>query len=168
MRSPDLIRHGSIVAGIILLFMSMLFSANGLGFVIDNRGAVAAGWAFAVVFTIIEFVFNEEGTNHNFTIVIMGFLCYVYGITTNFIGLMAWSGITNMDSIWDVAAQNPFRIIVPAVLSLVLELGAEPLILWGLTGEAKDFLSGLLGNVGVKRKSGGVPQPPRRDDFGGK
>lgn len=150
---PQYLRILSIAAGVVMLFLSVLFSANGLGFTSDNRFAVAVGWLIGITFTIIEFVFNEEGVNHSMMIVIMGVFCYIYGVTTNVLGLFAWSGAANMDAIVTMVSDNPLKAIIPILLGFIFELGAEPLILWGFTGSSKDFLTGLLGGVTKKNNT---------------
>lgn len=156
MRSGPL-RILALASGVIFLFLSIMFSANGLGFAVENKFAMLVGWVIGITFTVVEFVFNEEGTKHNsIMIIMMGIFCYIYGIYTNIVGLFAWSGIPNYDALLATIEQNPLKLFLPLILSLIFELGAEPLILWGLTGDARDFFNGLLGEVSGKSKQ---PKP---------
>lgn len=149
------LRTLSLLAGIVFLFLSIMFSANGLGFSVENRFAVLIGWIIGITFTVVEFVFNEEGVKHtSIMIILMGIFCYIYGIYTNIVGLLAWSGIPDIDAMATTVEQNPLKLVIPIVLALIFELGAEPLILWGLTGTGKDFLNGIMNMVPTSKKNG--------------
>lgn len=139
-----LLRALAIGAGVFILVVSMFFSANGFGF--DDSAMVWAGIGLSFCVTIIELVWNREGSKANFTVVLAGLLCYAYGITTNVVGIYDARHVTGLEG-W----------LMAGVIGGFLEIAAEPFIIWGLLGsfDEGDFFSAFLGKVNNNVQAGG-------------
>lgn len=127
-----------MIAGAIILTLSIFFSANGFGVKVPDM--VWVGWLFGIVITLVEIVWNKAGKS-NLTIGIVGLAAYGYGIWTNVLGIQLANGIENIFS--DISF-----LIFALIVSFFLEVSAEPLLIAGITGRAdSDPISEMFGNV---------------------
>ena len=124
------------VTAVGLWSMSVIFSVDGFNFQISGKSWMGIVLGLAV--TSIELVWNREGGNHNLTIFITGLLAYIYGVMTNFLGIIGGQGAT-------IETAAPFVLVFSGVLSFLLEVVPEPLILWAMVGvSSEDLLSRLF------------------------
>lgn len=138
-----ILRLVGVLAGCILLVLSIYFSSNAFGFETTNDSVgVIAGLGLAIVVTALELIFNKEGTSMNLTLRLGAISAYAYGITTNVIGLY----MLKSNKPDDILSAMPGYVFV-GVLGFMLEVLPEPLIVWGLTGMSNlgDFIGAMFG-----------------------
>ncbi len=135
----------AVIVAIVLWGLSMKFSVTGFGNGV-SKNDMWIGWLMALIITAIELIWNGQRDRTNLTLWSAGMACYIYGIYTNVVGLLYWQG-NNFDKAWN----NPSLWIFPICLGMFLEIVAEPLFIWGLTGNhlGGDFLGNLFGNKGI-------------------
>ncbi len=135
-RYAQLVRIMAVAVAGMLWFMSILFSADGFAFIMPHYKWM--GYALGIAITVLELVFAEEGMKHSLTLAAVGLLAYIYGVTTNIVGIWAAQGSPDF-------MQNPAQLIFPLLLGLVLEITPEPLFIWGLMGTGvRDVLGHLF------------------------
>lgn len=144
-----ILRILSTLVAFSLWMVSMNFSINGFGIQIPEYAWVGLVLGFSV--TIIELIWNKQGSDTNLTIMFVGVLAYIYGIYTNMIGISDAQGLSG--SITDNLGSTVFAFI----LAVVLEITPEPLFVWGITGlvDSGDFLTNLFGKGMNVRLGGG-------------
>jgi hypothetical protein len=143
-----ILRFGAFGVSAFLWLLSVLWSADGFGIKLD--GWKPAGYGLALCVTIIQLVFNR-GTMIP-TLYVGGIAAYLYGISTNLIGLINIIGFNLTE--WSLDKIITFILIL--VLALVVEILPESLLLWALNpqqGSPGDFISSLLGGSGYKRNN---------------
>lgn len=166
------VRLISFAVGLGLWVISIVFSQSGFNIQVENM--VWVGILLALAVTGAEIVFNDEGLRHNPTIVIVGLAAYAYGIFTNIDGLLAAQG-TSMD---EMVGRNWFGLIFPVLFAVLVEVGAEPFILYGLLGRNMFDLFSTLFFMDGKRdrpkpmhpplpQKGGNQQPNQNNQNGG-
>lgn len=78
-------RHKLAVVGALVCWgLSMYFSKEG--FSVGNTVMLWVGWVLAGIVTVVELVFNSPTQKLSLTLIVVGILCYVYGIWTNVTG----------------------------------------------------------------------------------
>jgi hypothetical protein len=132
----------AIIVAFVLWALSMKFSVAGFGDGV-NKNDVWIGWVLAFVITAIELIWNGMKDKTNLTLWVAGMFSYAYGIYTNVVGILYWQGYT-FDNAW----ANLALWIFPLTIGIFLEIVAEPLFVWGVTGnhDGGDFLGNLFGN----------------------
>lgn len=119
----------AIAGAVILWILSIVFSASGLNFATGNRWALVVGVALGLVITILQVVFLQEGLEHRrISLIILGVFAFGYGIWSNINGLAEFSGVT---SVITGILETPEKMIFPVLIGILIEIGAEPLLLWG-------------------------------------
>lgn len=116
-----LIRLAGFLAALAGMYISAQFSVDGLSITVPNREWV--GWGLAVILIVIQSAWQKFG--ENLTIFALAMICYVYGITTNVIGIMGNRGGTH--DFWDF--------IIPVVFGILLEVFPEPFLAWSISGD---------------------------------
>lgn len=131
-----ILKRISIIFGILVAIFSIYFSWDGLDQTVTGGNteyseiAKYIGAFFAILITLLQFIFNTDFHRLNLTLKILGALSYVYSIYTNFEGIQHIFGFPTLIS-WMGAG---FMDILP-----------ESLIAWGLD----EHLQGdFLGNAG--------------------
>lgn len=147
-----ILRICAFVAAISLWGVSVYFSQDGFGIKVPNLNFV--GIILALSVTVIELVFNRDGTRHNYTLLLAGMLAYSYGVWSNVIGIMAAQGN---------GLELSQEMIFPIILALFLEIVPEPLMLWSLMGVNFDD---LLSKMFSRQSEPGLRIPPS-NSFGG-
>lgn len=144
-----LLRIISCVAAVGMWIISVYFSSDGFNIQVPDMMWV--GFFMAGFITVLELVFNKEGMNHNYTIIVAGIAAYAYGIWTNILGIIHAQGTEiGMDNVW--------KLVLPLALGIFLEITPEPLILWGLLGKSEeDLLTRLFKPTG----GGGQQNQPK-------
>lgn len=126
----------AIVGALVCWALSMYFSKEG--FSVGNTVMLWVGWVLASIVTVVELVFNSPTQKLSLTLIVVGVLCYLYGIWTNVTGF------------WEI--QHPTETFVAlsskSVLSwfvgFIMEVLPEPLFMWGVTAT---FDGDLIGNL---------------------
>jgi hypothetical protein len=132
----DTKRKALVILAVTAWFLSIRFSKNG--FSLDAPNMAWMGWLLGLIVTGVELAFNDRNQKQTLTIIIIGLICYSYGVWTNVTGF------------WD--AQNPgqaFQPFDPASLmawfvGLILEILPEPLFMTAL-GRGRE--ADPLGNI---------------------
>jgi len=134
----------AILAALGAWALSVMFSMDGLAFVMNNEKYQYVGLGIALIITVVELVWSRDGTDNGLTMNVLGLACYAYGIYTNVIGITVAQGNSGNITLFAIAA------------GLFLEVAPEKLFLRGLLGPNKEggFFENLFGNA--KRASGGV------------
>lgn len=132
-------RHKLAVVGALVCWgLSMYFSKEG--FSVGNTVMLWVGWVLAGIVTVVELVFNSPTQKLSLTLIVVGILCYVYGIWTNVTGF------------WEL--QHPqVEFVIFSTQSLlswfvgfIMEVLPEPLFMWGIASAFDgDFLGNLAG-----------------------
>lgn len=142
-----------------LWYLSIIWSADG--FSINNSELAWIGIGLALSVTIAQLVFNRGSANP--TIFLVGLAAYLYGFTTNFVGISKVMGLNftlnNLDT-------NPFGFIISGLgvtaLAIIVEAAPESFLLWALYPEEKspgDFISSLLRGANLPKSNMFKNQP---------
>lgn len=128
----------AILASLVAWSISIYYSY--LGFATEATRAKFIGLALAGIVTVVELVFNSRTRQLSMTLIVVGVLCYLYGVWTNIVGF------------WDF--QNPSvqfpwfheSAILSWFVGSILEILPEPLFMWGIGSELEgDLLGNLIG-----------------------
>lgn len=143
------------ITSISLWIASFNFSVMGFNFEVQNMAWVA--YTFGAVITSFELAFSSEikSNKFNLTVFIVGILCYVYGILSNFIGIWSYQGHSNLNDI----GSNLMSAFFVFILALVGEIGPEVLMVMALgvnnlNGEG-DIFKNLISRLDGSSNSGG-------------
>ena len=152
----SILRMVGFVAAVAMWIASIYFSVDGFNITVPHMMWVGVLMGFVI--TAVELVWNEEGVRVNFTLKIMGALCYAYGIYTNVAGIAHAQGLGTI-------AAGPEQYIFPAIFGIFLEVGPEPLAIWALSESVAhgDFLGNLFSNVGSRMQGPSQSQFTRAD-----
>lgn len=149
-------RHKLAVVGAIVCWgLSMYFSKEG--FSVGNTVMLWVGWVLAGIVTVVELVFNSPTQKLSLTLIIVGVLCYLYGIWTNVTGF------------WELQhPEIPFvmfstQSLLSWFVGFIMEVLPEPLFMWGVSAAFDgDFLGNLAGlwsgNLGYAQPGNSTPQ----------
>jgi hypothetical protein len=111
-------------------YLSIVFSADG--FAIRLPDWRWAGWVLAAGVTLLQLIFNRD-IEHDPTLFFFGILSYIYGITTNIIGIL------NIQQVFVLHDENPivlvFSILFAIAVALFIEVLPERLFLLSLFGD---------------------------------
>ncbi len=142
----SLIRLAAAVTAIAVWAVSIMFSVDGFAFQLPKY--IWAGYVLGISVTIIELVFNEEGLQHNLTLIALSLSAYAYDVGTNVIGIWVAQGKPDLTG-------NIIGLIFPLIVGLFLALLPEPLFAWALIGTGyKDLLTHLFGeDMGQNKQS---------------
>lgn len=130
-----ILKRLSLVAGILLAIFSIYFSWDGLDQTVTGNNpaytdfAKIIGGVFAVVITLLQFIFNTDFKNLNTTMRVMGAASYIYSIYTNFLGIQHIFGFSDFTA-WSAAG--------------IMDVLPEAFIAWSL-GEHME--GDMLGNL---------------------
>jgi hypothetical protein len=128
------LRFVAVAGSIFVWAVSVMFSADG--FAISNPEYEWVGVGFALIATILQLIFNK-GSFSNPTLFILGVLAYIYGIITNFMGIIHAGFWTD----------SQYQVYFVAVFAAIIEVAPETMFLWGWLNEGQpigDFISSLL------------------------
>ncbi len=114
-----MLRFFGLCAALVIGGVSLFFSQDG--FNITVPGYAWIGWILACTIPVIEMIWNHEKDRSN-TLFIAGIAAYIYGFTTNVIGLLNVQGYSKLP--WD----QPWLFVVPCVIGFFLEWVPEPLL----------------------------------------
>lgn len=132
-----LVRIATVVASVLVWYLSIVFSAKGFNFEIGS-GFEWSAIGLGLVVTVFELAGNRAGVegNKNLTLFIIWIACYGYGIYTNVVGIM------------NVRVDAPGNLPFAIVLGFFLEVAPEVFFVWALTEELEtgDFFSNVFGN----------------------
>lgn len=115
--------------------VSINFSANGFSFSLPQY--ILVGYGLGLSGTVLELMFNEKSTGNSLVLRALGVLAYIFGCSTNLVGVWLAQGQPNY-------LINPMPGIVNLSLSLIIEIGPEPMLLWALGIENRDFIRSLF------------------------
>lgn len=164
-----MLRIVAVAASMFVWMLSIQFSSAG--FSIGNPDYRWIGVGLAMVATVLQLVFNK-GMRDNPTLFFIGILAYIYGVTTNFIGIREASFFAGIEQIWA-------RGLAHLLLALVIEILPETLFLWAWLNEEKglsNFLSSLFAGTKLRFSSpksqgeelrNAFRRPYNRDQMGG-
>lgn len=126
----------AFLIGLGILFVSIYWSQDGWNFDLAGDSgytteAIAIGWFLAISVSVLQFVFSSNFRELNMSLIVIGFIAYVYSICTNKWGITHFQG-THPNEPWAWG------------LGFLMDATAEPLIAWSL-GVSRD--GDFLGNV---------------------
>lgn len=132
-------RHKLAIVGALVCWgLSMYFSKEG--FSVGNTVMLWVGWILAAIVTVVELVFNSPTHKLSLTLIVVGILCYLYGIWTNVTGF--WE--LQHPSVPFVAFSSSS--ILSWFVGFIMEVLPEPLFMWGIASAFDgDFLGNLAG-----------------------
>lgn len=132
-------RHKLAVVGALVCWgLSMYFSKEG--FSVGNTVMLWVGWVLAGIVTIVELVFNSPTQKLSLTLIVVGVICYLYGIYTNVTGF--WE-IQHPSVAFVVFSKDS---IMAYFVGFTMEVLPEPLFMWGIASAFDgDFLGNLAG-----------------------
>lgn len=157
MNTEPVLRKISVLVGLGLLIVSIMWSQDGFNFDLagaSQYGQIATiiGWFLALSVTVIQFVFSTSYKDLNASLKFFGILAYVYSIYTNYWGILHFQGWVDGEPAFNGGA---------AILAFVMDGVPEPLIAWGLYESLKgDFIGNLLRVLGSAPQS---PHPQRQN-----
>ena len=134
------LRRFALWGGVGLAAISIFFSYIGAEQTV-NKNLIAAGASgyegvgtailigFALVITLLQFVFNTNIHNLSLTLKVLGTASYVYSIGTNYLGIQTLFG---------------FHGFVGWAIAFCMDVAPEALIAWATDSQSGD----LLGNMG--------------------
>lgn len=125
----------AIVMAIGTWMLSIYFSY--LGFKLDNSKMSWIGYFLGALVTTVELIFNSKTHKISLTLILVGVLCYAYGIWTNVTGF--WN-FQHPDQPWAWTTS----IIMPLFVGLILEVLPEAMFMWGIGAELDGDLVGNL------------------------
>lgn len=131
------------ISAILAWIVSVYFSYEGFKF--QNESVLWVGYLLAFLVTCGEFIFNTEIKSLSLTLVLIGLVCYVYGVYSNVVGF--WS-IQYPDQLF---VWNSSQSVMSWFVGAILEIYPEAAFAWGMRAKTGD----LVGNV-VKLAGGAV------------
>lgn len=131
------------ISAILAWIVSVYFSYEGFKF--QNESVLWVGYLLAFLVTCGEFIFNTEIKSLSLTLVLIGLVCYGYGVYSNVVGF--WS-IQFPDQLF---VWNSSQSIMSWFVGAILEIYPEAAFAWGMRARTGD----LVGNV-VKLAGGAV------------
>lgn len=117
----SIIRISGFLAAIVGMYISAQFSVDGFSIQVPDRTWV--GWGLVIILIVIQSAWQRFGDN--LTIFALAMICYVYGITTNVIGIMGNRG----------GAQDFWDYLIPVIFGILLEVFPEPFLAWSISGD---------------------------------
>jgi hypothetical protein len=133
------------LTGMAIWFAAFRFSVNGFSF--EMREWEWVGYVFGFGVTALELAFSSEISNRgtNFTIYMAGVASYVYGITTNVIGIWIAKGNSDLSGLLD--PNNFVEIVFVLIVAIIGEVAPEAMVVFALgidnlNGEG-DFLKNI-------------------------
>ena len=148
------LRVGAGAGAFTLWLVSIQFSVAGFSITLPELAWI--GWALAGTVTILQLIFNK-GVYSNPTLFAAGILAYVYGITTNIMGIMrAQEILDNLINNFtaDLGYYVP-RTVMAIVLALVIEIVPEALFLWAIfldKANVGDFVTSIIRGTNLSQK----------------
>lgn len=145
-------RGGGIFLAVMLWIISMRFSVDG--FKISVQDDAWIGWILGFMVTYLQIMFNRGAPNK--TLHMAGVIAYIYGMTTNLIGILELRG--GALATWEALSVNPLsgllQIGVVLTLAAAVEVIPEHLMIYCIRqdGEDGDFIDSLF--RGMPKKSG--------------
>lgn len=132
-------RHKLAVLGALVCWgLSMYFSKEG--FSVGNTVMLWVGWVLAGIVTVVELVFNSPTQKLSLTLIVVGVLCYLYGIWTNVTGFY---NLQHPDIAFEVFSTQS---MLSWFVGFIMEVLPEPLFMWGIASAFDgDFLGNLAG-----------------------
>lgn len=127
----------AIVGALVAWGLSMWFSYQG--FKLESSTLLWVGWILAFLVTIVELVFNSPTRDLSFTLIIIGILCYGYGVWTNITGF--WS-VQHPGMDFNIFTE---KAVLSVFVGTILEILPEPLFMWGIGSLGADVLDNLRG-----------------------
>ncbi len=124
----NIVRGGTLIAGLAAIGASIYFSARGFGFVEkgDSSGLpFAMGLLLGLKITILEFSFHRYRNRTGLTLKVLGFIAYTYGVITNFIGLVLIFIIEKNKSFSANSLEGLATIVLYIAMALLLEIAPE-------------------------------------------
>jgi len=142
------VRIAAALAAVVMWVISVIFSADGFGFIAPDRRWM--GLSLALCVTVLELIFNHE-VKRDLTLTLIGGAAYAYGIASNAAGIMA------------VRGEEPgsvVGILIAVALGFLLDFCPEPVFLWALAGRGgeNDFIRKIMGRKFTPEHQ----EPPRR------
>ena len=144
-------RHGwlralraiAFLCGMVTLGLSIQWSAKGVS--VKNPDLIYVGVFLGVLVTVVEFIWRKPGMESNKTMNTIGAIVYFYGIVTNSLGFLHAWGFE-----WGNFSQylkDPISLVLAVLIGTMLEVIAEPMISWGLTGDSQADMFGNLSDL---------------------
>lgn len=148
------LRVGAGLSAIALWVVSVQFSVTGFSITLPDMAWI--GWTLAIVVTILQLIFNK-GVYKNPTLFFSGILAYLYGITTNIIGIMRAQEILDnlLSSFTDDLGFYLPRTFMSIILAMVIEIIPEALFLWAIfmdKVDVGDFISSVFQGTNLSKK----------------
>jgi hypothetical protein len=152
-------RHKLAILGALVCWvLSVYFSY--LGFKVDNTNMLWVGWVMALVVTIVELAFNTPVHKLPLTLVVIGIICYAYGIWTNITGFWSLQHPGVPFEFFSIAS------VMPIIIGFILEVLPEPLLMWGIMADIDgDFLGNISGLWSGDLKVGGSSQQTTKEAY---
>lgn len=126
-----MLRVSALVISLLGMYISAQFSVDGFSFQIDDRTWI--GWGIALIIIVLQSIWQKFGGN--VTLFVIAMTCYVYGITTNVLGIIQNRG--GFDG-------NKWSLVVPIVFGILLEVFPEPVLGWAISGDTSSDPIGKL------------------------
>jgi len=144
-----MLRVAAMVISLLGMYISAQFSVDGFKFQLDDREWI--GWAIALIIIVIQSIWQKFGGN--VTLFVIAMTCYVYGITTNVLGILQNRGG------WD---GDKLSLLIPIVFGVLLEIFPEPVLAWAISG---DTSSDPIGKLLERFNEGQHSQPTKRYSY---
>lgn len=158
-------RMFSLVSAVVIWYISISFSADGFGFVLNGKNSWM-GWAIAVFgVTSLELVFNNGHHEENPTMTLLCIVAYTYGVLSNMIGLWMATG----SPAFGLTQEFALSMAVAIPVGLILEIMPEPMLLigFGVSSGGEDAFTQMANfvNRASTRNEHGTKQQntPQRD-----
>lgn len=150
------------ILGVLMWFAGFYFSKLGFTRYLDLPENHPLGYLLGATITWLQISLNE-GTNNHPTLYVSGILSYVYGIFTNWMGLLSFQLVFFSNgliyALENSLTETIIRVILTFVLGVLFEVLPEHMITYGLFGEsyAGDVLRSLSKGITWFRKNGQKP-----------
>lgn len=161
----------AVLSAALCWVISIYFSVQGFDLKAINSTWLALGMGLLVTF--VELVGNQKGVKKSLLMVVVVFVVYIYGVTTNLVGIL---GMQGMNDTLGVLTGDAMRFFLVMVVAVILEVIPEVMVIYGITGEFEaDFFTNMISadnRHGHNKQGGGQPnqnqqqkdnQQPRHD-----
>lgn len=155
-----ILRRSALLGAAAVLLFSIHFSYDGFDQSVTGRNAnystiaMVMGYGLAIVFSIVQFIFNSGFGKLNLTLIVVGAVAYAYSIRMNYLGVVDILGVTDR---WTAVT-----------ISSAMDILPESMIAWALGESLKgDLFGNAIKSVGylIGAVFGVVPTDRRQNNL---
>lgn len=128
--------------------ISIYFAYEGFKF--ENTSVLWVGWVLAILVTCGEFIFNTEIRKLTVTLLLIGLICYLYGIYSNVVGFWSVQNPTLPFPWFDKSAAMSWFV------GSILEIYPEAAFAWGVRAYTGDFFGNIVTLISTRGQSVGT------------